>query len=121
MNMPDKPFLNSKRLSYALIAGAILWTGWVASILLGKGGDKPKSALTQCKNWRAVRTAKYTFVAERKAAGQKTDMFFYDNEKDPYQKKQIRKGEGADEIFDELHKELRMWLLQTRDRFLYFV
>jgi alpha-1,2-mannosyltransferase len=37
LNMPGKPFLNSKRLSYALIAGAILWTGWLASILLGKG------------------------------------------------------------------------------------
>jgi len=35
--MPQKPFLNSKRLSYALIAGAILWAGWLASILLGKG------------------------------------------------------------------------------------
>ena len=37
MPIPPKPFLNSKRLSYALIAGAILWAGWLASILLGKG------------------------------------------------------------------------------------
>jgi alpha-1,2-mannosyltransferase len=37
MTIPQKPFLNSKRRSYALIAGAILWAGWLASILLGKG------------------------------------------------------------------------------------
>lgn len=35
--MPGKPFLNEKRQRYALIAGAILWIGWLASILLGKG------------------------------------------------------------------------------------
>lgn len=32
-----KPFLNAKRLSYALIAGALLWIGWMASVLLGTG------------------------------------------------------------------------------------
>lgn len=35
--MAGKPFLNSKRLGYALIAGAILWAGWFGSVLLGKG------------------------------------------------------------------------------------
>ena len=35
--MQGNLFLNSKRLRYALIAGLILWTGWLASILLGKG------------------------------------------------------------------------------------
>jgi alpha-1,2-mannosyltransferase len=35
--MPSKPFLNSKRLTYALITGALLWAGWLISILLGKG------------------------------------------------------------------------------------
>jgi hypothetical protein len=34
---PGKPFLNSKRLGYALIAGVIMWIGWLGSILLGKG------------------------------------------------------------------------------------
>jgi alpha-1,2-mannosyltransferase len=31
------PFLNPKRLRYALIAGALLWAGWLGSILLGTG------------------------------------------------------------------------------------
>lgn len=37
LEQPGKPFLNSKRLRYALIAGGIMWFGWLASILLGKG------------------------------------------------------------------------------------
>jgi alpha-1,2-mannosyltransferase len=36
-NRPVEPFLNPKRLRYALIFGAILWIGWLASILLGTG------------------------------------------------------------------------------------
>jgi alpha-1,2-mannosyltransferase len=36
-NIPGEAFLNPKRLRYALIAGATLWTVWLASILLGTG------------------------------------------------------------------------------------
>jgi hypothetical protein len=35
--MPGKPFLNSKRLRYALIAGGALWIGWLISLIFGSG------------------------------------------------------------------------------------
>jgi arylsulfatase A-like enzyme len=91
----------------------------LSQVFLGQTGDKPKAALAQHKNWRALRTSRYTFVAEKRP--NKTDLFFYDNQKDPYQKSPVRKGQGQDETFNSLLNDLKMYLLQTRDRFFYYI
>lgn len=88
-----------------------------SGILLGKGGQKPESAFIMCGNWRGIRTAGHTFVAQKKNANRPTDMFFHDNQKDPYQMKQIRKGDGQDELFEKLRVQLKDWLIKTNDPF----
>ena len=80
---------------------------------MGKNSAQPKSALLQLGNWRALRTSRYTFVAQKRKNGPNT--FFYDNEKDPFQLTPVRPGEGKDALHGELKRELVQWLNRTND------
>ncbi len=81
------------------------------------------------REWRAVRTDRYTYVAA--ARGQYGDpkrfckpmpagvkQFLIDNENDPWQVNPFYPGQGKDDIIKELHAKLETWLNELGDPFL---
>ena len=106
-----------------------------SGIMLGHNLEKPASAFIQCTmlgnrvvrpgsftvdqngTWKAIRTQRNTFVVNKYPSKKNPDIFFYDNEKDPYQLKPMGYGEGSDALMAELKRELKGWLLKTNDPF----
>jgi len=60
---------------------------------------------------RGVRTAKYSFAIRRTDRSQ--TMILYDNQRDPYQLKNVADGNPA--LIQELTGELNRWLERTKD------
>lgn len=63
--------------------------------------------------FRGVRTERYTYVRSIKGP-----WLLYDNEKDPYQMKNLVSAPGARATLAELEEELTGWLRKRRDSFL---
>jgi arylsulfatase A-like enzyme len=89
-----------------------------SGVMLGKPAARPDSALylhisplAPQQGRRGLRTPRYTFVVRRAAGGQQ--FILHDNQKDPYQLKNIA-GENA-ALVQELIKELNRWLARTGD------
>ncbi|MDX9971741.1 MAG: sulfatase-like hydrolase/transferase [FCB group bacterium] len=88
--------------------------------LLGKGGPYPTTALylnhnpaTPETGARGLRTPRYTYVIDRGPAGE--ERYLYDNERDPYQLRNVAGSNPA--LEKDLERQLRMWLDHTRDPF----
>lgn len=62
-------FLNSKRLSYALIAGFLMWIGWFGSFFLGKG-NRDVTGQVLCVDYLAFYTG-----GKLVASGQSADLY----------------------------------------------
>ncbi|TBL68595.1 sulfatase [Paenibacillus thalictri] len=68
--------------------------------------------------WRGVRTARYTYVAEKRVGDRAVRRLMYDNELDPYQMSPVLlDGPPRESIAAELESELRSWLRQAGDDF----
>jgi hypothetical protein len=88
-----------------------------SSIMLGKKGDKPASALyLNCSGphggRRGLRTHRCTFTITPDKYGNK-DILLFDNIADPYQLKNI--AENNPTIVHNLTAELKGWLQKTND------
>ena len=95
----------------------------LSSNVLGKGGTKPESVLTErvvagrqpgipVQGWRGVRTARYTY-----ARGKDQPWLLYDNVADPYQMKNLIAKPEAKSIQAKLDAELQRWLKKVGDDF----
>jgi len=89
-----------------------------SAALLGKSVARPTSApyLSMRHDGdeygaRGLRTHRYTFVVRRTTDGEKTILF--DNEKDPYQMKNI--ADDREAVLDELAKKLNEELVRIGD------
>lgn len=89
-----------------------------SGLLLGKGGQRPTSALyllhapeTPETSARGVKTMRYTYAIERNADGEQRHLF--NNERDPYQMKDLIGTAPA--LERELEAELNGWLERTGD------
>jgi len=89
----------------------------------GTGGSEPTSAFigNPCpfpgdkhkgKEWRGVRTRTHTYVETRGGP-----WLLYDNERDPWQTKNLVGEPGAADMQEELAAELRGWLEELDDEF----
>ena len=92
-----------------------------ASILLGKGGDRPTSALylnvhadDPAGGMRGVRTHTHTFVVDRTPRGE--HLILHDNIADPYQLENV--ADNHPELVAELRQEMNRWLAKNEDPWL---
>jgi len=91
--------------------------GDYSSIMLGKPGTRPTSALyLTCggpkDGTRGLRTHRYTFTITPNKDGKK-EILLFDNQKDPYQLNNI--AESSPKVVRRLTSELRQWLDKTND------
>jgi len=77
------------------------------------------------RQWRAAYSADYTYVVVDDSSAyryigiqKKGGAALYDRKTDPYQKKPIFRGDGADEVMDRMHAELARHLEEQNDPFL---
>lgn len=94
----------------------------LAHLITGQPGPIPNSALMEiiapfCESiepeWRAVRTARYTYARTLKG-----DWLLYDNPADPYQLHNLVADPNFADVRCELESELAAWLARTHDEFL---
>ncbi len=88
-----------------------------SSIMLGKSGTRPTSALyLTCGGprggTRGLRTNRYTFAITHKEDGKK-EILLLDNKKDPYQLDNV--AESRPGVVRKLTAELERWLKKTND------
>ena len=88
-----------------------------SSIMLGRGGRRPTSALyLVCTGprvgTRGLRTGRYTFTIRPDKDGKK-EILLIDNQKDPYQLNNI--AESNPKAVRKLTEELNRWLKKTND------
>lgn len=88
-----------------------------SSIMLGRGGKRPTSALyLVCTGprggTRGLRTGRYTFTIRPDKDGKK-EILLFDNQKDPYQLNNI--AESNPKAVRKLTEELNRWLKKTND------
>ena len=94
----------------------------LAHLVTGQPGTSPHSALMEiiapfCESiepeWRAVRTARYTYARTLQGA-----WLLYDNTADPYQLRNLVADSRYAALRSELDGELTAWLARTHDEFL---
>lgn len=88
-----------------------------SSIMLGKSGTRPTSALyLTCGGprggTRGLRTNRYTFTITPREDGKK-EILLFDNKKDPYQLENV--AESRPGVVRKLTAELGRWLKKTND------
>lgn len=95
----------------------------MSGFVLGKGGKKPESVLLQrvfsggekglaVREWRGVRTNRYTYARSRDKA-----WLLYDNERDPYQMNNLADKPEAKAVQEKLDADLQRWLKRIGDDF----
>ena len=77
------------------------------------------------RQWRAVYSDRYTYVAVGDWAGWKSTKIpqnggvaLYDHKNDPYEMNPIYRGQGMDELMERMHHELENFLKEQNDPFL---
>lgn len=96
----------------------------LSAFALGKKGKEQDSVFLQdilpcgqavetgIREWRGVRTKRYTYARFRDKG-----WVLYDNQSDPYQKNNLIDKPEAKDIQAKLEKELQGWLSRTKDDF----
>lgn len=96
----------------------------VSGSLLGKASSRPESVLLQriiagrdpslggIQEWRGVRTSRYTY-----ARSKQRPWMLYDNQKDPYQMRNLAGLPEAKDVQARLDGQLQQWLKRIGDDF----
>jgi arylsulfatase A-like enzyme len=99
--------------AFIMARGAAIDIAEPAESARGRRGRKAakKATRKQIKRageWRGVRTARYTY-ARRQAAGDVSPWVLYDNEKDPYQMRNLVEERGAASLRKDLDAMVDKW------------
>ena len=98
----------------------------LSAAMLGEEIDEPQSVLLELplhggeghnagiKEWRGVRTHRYTYARQYDGTG----WLLYDNDNDPYQMNNLIDDDNSQSIREELDAELEQWLTRINDPFL---
>ena len=95
----------------------------LSDAMLGKTIDEPQSVLLEVplhgsegfnfgiREWRGVRTHRYTYARHYDGTG----WLLYDNDNDPYQLNNLIDDADSQDLRAELEAELQRWLTRTND------
>ena len=102
----------------------------LAKIMRGEKAKRPESMKMECHRhqplrfktraeglklgWRAVRTTRYSYIAERSGRAARK---LFDLKNDPYQMNPIPRSKIDKDLLAHLEGELRQWLKKTKDPF----
>ena len=98
----------------------------LSEAMLGNTIDEPQSVLLGVplhgsegfnfgiREWRGVRTHRYTYARHYDGTG----WLLYDNDNDPYQLNNLIDDEDSQNLRDELETDLQQWLTRINDPFL---
>ena len=91
-------------------------TDYSGAILGEPDAEKPETAFLGLRNWRAVRTQRYLYVA-RSVGSERRNVVgtLYDMQEDPFQMRPIRENRRHQDIMRDFHSRLCEHLRETED------